>query len=170
MINEPEWVTEGWHPEGGKGLAVKADAMVRFLTRSIARVRRAEFKATVGFARLETITTSGINCDIYQFHYYPEKRKGRLSVTCPDTELWDGRPVMGEFATGLVRAQVWPQLADTVAKQSVLCRLALARDCGYPLALPWSLRTSASTGDDRSAWTADVENDIGTFISERRSK
>jgi hypothetical protein len=165
LMNEPDWVTEGWHPGRAHGLAVSADVMAQFLTRGIDRVRRAAFRATVGFARAETIPASGVECDIYQFHYYPDERKGQQKKL-PRHRSIEGRPViLGEFATGFLRGQQWPDLGEEPEEQSMLRRLSLARQRRYPLVLPWSFRTSAATGDERSAWTRDVEKDILAFTT-----
>jgi hypothetical protein len=132
LINEPEWVTSGWHPDRRRHHPVNGHQMSAFLEDGVARVRAAGFLPTVGFASIDTLRRTGITAEINQFHHYPGGAR-RLEPH----GFENGFPtILGEFATA--PSDVWPDLrADA---QTVFDRLALAQRRGYDLALPWSFR------------------------------
>ena len=145
LINEPEWVTNGWHPDGQMDHPVDEYDMRAFLDEAQDRVRIAGFSPTVGFASIDTPRRAGITMDINQFHHYPGGRR-RLA-----RHRFEGAfpTILGEFATA--PSDVWPDLpADA---QSVFDRLRLIEDRGYSLAMPWSFRGT----DQHTTWSdADV--------------
>ena len=148
LINEPDWVTERWHPNPGHEPLVSEPAMRAFIREGSERVRRAGFRPTVGFASANTLRLSAIDMDISQFHHYPD------GATTLDRHEFD-LGVIGEFATAAT--DLWPDLIDQ--EQSVLNRLRLADACGYSLAMPWAYRS----GDRHTRWSTDVENDVRAF-------
>jgi hypothetical protein len=145
LINEPEWVTNGWHPDRRRDHPVEEHEMRTFLDEGQARIRAAGFSPTIGFASIDTLRSSGIASEINQFHYYPGGR-GSLDPH----QLRGGFPtILGEFATA--PSDVWPEL--TPDAQRVFDRLRLAEERGYSLAIPWSFRAS----DHHTLWSdADV--------------
>jgi hypothetical protein len=154
LINEPDWVTRGWHSNPFANLPVPEAAMRGFIEDGKQRIRAAGFKPTIGFASIGRLRDSGITAEINQFHHYPDggRRLGR--------HVFDpGFPgIIGEFATA--GTDIWPDLTN--ANQTVLHRLRLARSQGYPLAIPWSFLA----GDRHTTWSAGVERDIDTFTHE----
>lgn len=158
LINEPDWITRGWHPNPLKRLPVPEDAMLAFLAEGQRRVRDAGFRSTVGFGRADTLRRSGITADVNQVHHYPGGR-----VTLRGHQGDRERPrILGEFAT--TSTDVWPDLRAT--GQRVLDRLRLADSRGYDLAIPWSFLSR----DRHTTWSADVEEDIRAFARGERSE
>lgn len=151
LINEPEWITAGWHPGHLARPPVPEASMRAFIGEGADRIRRAGFKATTGFASARGLRTSGIFCDVNQFHHYPA---GRSTL---DPHVFDPAfpGIIGEFATA--PADVWPELVP--AGQTVLDRLKLIAARGYALALPWSFRSQ----DRHAAWSPAVEHDVQLF-------
>ncbi|MEQ1898012.1 MAG: hypothetical protein ABL971_11565 [Vicinamibacterales bacterium] len=157
LINEPDWVTGGWHSHPFARPPVQEAAMRAFIEDGARRVRQAGFKATVGFASARSLRKSGIAMDIDQFHHYPG---GARWLNCG--EVAPGRPcIIGEFAT--TPADVWPDMP--LQSQRVLDRLRLARDLTCPLAIPWSFLAR----DRHTDWSPEVERDIETFTGEEPS-
>jgi hypothetical protein len=154
IVNEPEWVTRGWHPRDPGGLPLAEDAMRAFVLEASAAIRAAGFSPTVGFARRETIARARLDCGA-QLHHYAGGRR-RLETTDP------ARPaLLGELATA-TSSDPWPDLP--ARSQGVLERLALAERRGYPLALLWSALPLVSRDADRhSRWDAEVEREIARF-------
>src|SRR6478735_7675118 len=155
VINEPEWVTTGWHPDGRSGHPVDAASMRAFVEEGKSRIRGAAFKPTIGFATVDTLRRTGITADINQFHHYP------AGARVLEPHVFDSRApgIVGEFATA--PGDRWPELP--AAGQTVLQRLRVAASRGYPLAIPWSFR-----GIDRhTAWTAEVERELAAFAREQ---
>ena len=154
LMNEPDWVTNGWEPNGVGHLPVDADAMRAFLEDGKTRVRTAGFKPTIGFNRIETLQKSGVTAEINQFHHYPDKMR-RLGQ-----HVFDPRfpAIIGEFATA--ETDIWPELGNN---QSVLARLKRIAGLGYPMALPWSYLQR----DRHTTWTANVEHQLRTFRDEQ---
>ncbi len=155
LINEPDWITRGWHPSPLGNPPIPAREMRAFLEEGTGRIRRAGFKPTIGFASAHTLRRSGISTEINQFHHYPGgsrqlERQG-IDRTTPR--------IIGEFATD--PTDVWPDLRNT--GQTVLDRLRLADQCGYSLAIPWSFLAY----DRHTAWSAAVERDVRTFTGGR---
>jgi hypothetical protein len=151
VMNEPEWVTYGWDPHLWRTPPVDEPSMVRFLEEGCDRIRRAGFRPTVGFALRETLFASGIVTEVNQFHHYPGGRRSLDGVA-------EGAPyltILGEFATAT--SDAWPELPEW--DQGVLNRLRTAGEQGYTLAMPWSFLAK----DRHTAWSADVERDIGSF-------
>jgi hypothetical protein len=150
LINEPEWVTRQWHGSR-QDHPIEEEAMHDFLVEGTDRVRRAGFKATIGFARVETLLASGITADVNQFHHYP----GGTRVLPP--QLFDSRfpAIVGEFATAA--NDVWPELG--LQRQTVFNRLLRAEAQDYPVAIPWSFLAR----DRHTAWSRSVERDVLAF-------
>lgn len=151
LVNEPEWITFGWHPHWWRTPPVDERDMRAFLEEGCARVRRAGFRCTIGFALRNTLLASGLADDIHQCHHYPA---GRCELG-PAPTPGGGPAMLGEFATA--QSDLWPELPDW--DQGVLNRLRLAAQQGYSLALPWSYRAT----DRHTAWSPDVERDIASF-------
>jgi hypothetical protein len=155
LINEPDWITSGWHPDGKTSHPVDEPSMRAFLDDGIRRIREAGMQSTVGFGALETLRRSGIRADINQFHHYPGGTR-RLEPHAFDP----GYPaVIGEFATA--SDDVWPEL---VGNQTLFDRLQFAEGQGYPLAIPWSFLAT----DRHTRWSSDTERDLERFALSRR--
>ena len=152
-INEPDWITNGWHPDGRSDHPVDEAAMRAFAEDANARIRAAGFKPTIGFSLLETLLGSEITADVNQFHHYPNGTRLLPSHTF-DAE---SPGIIGEFAT--VPTDVWPELR----RQTTFNRLRRAERQGYPLALLWSFRRR----DRHAAWTPEVEADLKRFRDAR---
>jgi hypothetical protein len=148
-INEPDWITNGWHPDGRSSHPVADTAMQAFVEDAAARIDAAGFKSTIGFSLLETLAGSGITAEVNQFHHYPNGAR----LLPPHTFDPEFPAIIGEFAT--VPADVWPELPE----QTIFARLRQAERQGYPLALLWSFRQR----DRHAEWTAEVEADLLRF-------
>jgi hypothetical protein len=155
LINEPEWITNGWHPDRRRDHPISGPAMRAFLEEGKQRIRAAGFKATIGFALFETLSKSRITADVNQFHHYPGGTR-RLPRHAFDPQF---PGIVGEFATAAT--DIWPDLL--IQGQRVLERLSLCSKQGYPLAMPWSFLTN----DRHTAWTAEVEQDLRTFKNQQ---
>ena len=155
LINEPEWITNGWNPGGATNLPVDEASMRAFLDEGKTRIRAAGIKPTIGFATIDTLRRTGITAEINQFHHYPG---GRREL---ERHAFDPRypGIVGEFATS--PTDVWPELKDE--GQTVLNRLRRADAQGYPLAIPWSFLAI----DQHTSWSADVERDLECFTQGR---
>ena len=151
LMNEPDWVTNGWHPDHRNNHPIGEASMRAFLEDGKQRIRRARFKPTIGFSLLATLERSRITAEINQFHHYPAGAR-RLA---PHTFSPEFPAIVGEFATA--ETDIWPELART--DQSVLARLTHLEALGYPLALPWSFRTK----DTHTVWSSAVEQHIRAF-------
>lgn len=157
VMNEPEWVTLGWHPDRKKkDLPVTAQNMTTFLKEGIQHIRTAGFKATVGFAKFDTISRSRVFADINQFHHY--SRGDTRLVRQSFDRRWPS--VIGEFATSSDQ-DTWPELESV--GQHILNRLRYAESKGYPLVLPWSYKAR----DERTSWTSQIEQGIECFTLRR---
>lgn len=155
LINEPDWITTGWHFRLFGSSPVPELAMKEFLEDGKQRIRAAGFKPTIGFGSVHTLRGSGVTAEINQFHYYPD---GRAAL---EPHRFDPQfpGIVGEFATA--STDRWPEL--TVDAQSVGDRLQLTADLGYPLALPWSFLAE----DQHTAWSEAVEQEIRSFTGRR---
>jgi hypothetical protein len=154
LINEPDWVTTGWHSNPLARTPVAEAAMRAFIEDGKTRIRAAGFKPTIGFASIGRLRGTGITAEINQFHHYPDGGRALERHTFDP-----GFPGMiGEFATAAT--DVWPDLKS--GNQSVLDRLRLARSQGYPLAIPWSFLAR----DRHTIWSPAVERDIEAFARE----
>jgi hypothetical protein len=155
IVNEPEWVTRGWHPRSPGGLPVEEGAMHAFVLEASAAIRAAGFSPTVGFARGETIARARLGGGTSQLHHYAG---GRRRLQAPDP----ARPaILGELATATA-SDPWPDLS--AHSQGLFERLELAERQGYPLALLWSALPLVSPDSDRhSRWDAEVEREITRF-------
>jgi hypothetical protein len=151
LMNEPDWITSGWHFNLFGSSPVSERAMKEFLEDGKQRIRAAGFKPTIGFGSVDVLRQSGVTAEINQFHYYPD---GRATLEPDD---FDPRfpGILGEFATATT--DIWPDLASDV--QGVGDRLQLAAERGYPLALPWSFLAQ----DRHTVWSTAVEEDIRSF-------
>lgn len=147
IINEPEWVTNGWHPHpSDRPLPTNERQMTTFLTEGIRQVRKFGFKATVGFAKIDTIRRTGIFADINQFHHYSHPHRPIRLPRQSFDRRWPS--IIGEFATSSDK-DIWPELQ--MVGQRVLNRLRYAESMGYPLVLLWSYRQQ----DRSTSWTPD---------------
>jgi hypothetical protein len=156
VFNEPEWVTNGWHPDGRNDHPVEESEMQAFLEDSMSAVRQAGFKSTIGFGMIETIRQTRLYADINQFHHYTDG--SRVLERNPFDPRYPG--IVGEFATSTAE-DTWPELRQR--GQRVLERFKLAQSQGYALALAWSFQA-----DDRhTSWTVQTENDIECFTQGR---
>jgi hypothetical protein len=151
LINEPEWITSGWHPDRQTNHPVAEPSMRAFLDEGKARIRSAGLKPTIGFASADTLRRTGITADINQFHHYPGGWR-RLERHTFDAQF---PGILGEFATA--PTDVWPELIGK--RQSVLNRLRHAAAQGYPLAIPWSF----GAVDRHTSWSLAVERDLKRF-------
>lgn len=151
LINEPDWITKGWHFNLFGDSPVSELAMKGFLEDGKQRIRAAGFKPTIGFGSIDTLRQSGMTAEINQFHYYPD---GQAAL---EPHRFDPRfpGIIGEFATATT--DVWPELASDA--QTVADRLRLAMERGYPLAIPWSFRAQ----DRHTVWSEAVEEDVRSF-------
>lgn len=156
VFNEPEWVTNGWHPDGRSDHPVPESDMRAFLDDSMSAIRQAGFQSTIGFNMIETIRQTGLYADINQFHYYTN---GSRSL---GRNPFDPRHpgIIGEFATSTAE-DTWPELGQR--SQRVLERLKLAEGQGYAVALAWSFQAA----DRHTSWTPEVESDIQCFARSR---
>ncbi len=152
IVNEPEWVTNGWHPDRRNDHPVSESQMRAFLADSMSAIRQAGFKATIGFSMIETIRRARLPADVNQFHHYTDGNRSLernpFDPRCP--------AIIGEFATSTAEDN-WPELRQR--SQRVLDRLKLAESQGYALALAWSFRAT----DRHTSWTRQAESDIECF-------
>jgi hypothetical protein len=157
--NEPEWVTDGWHPDRSSGHPVNESDMRAFLEDSMSAIRQAGFRSTIGFSMIETIGQTRLYADINQFHHYPNGsrllQRNPFGPRCPG--------IIGEFATSTAE-DTWPELSQQ--SQRVLDRLKLAKRQDYPLAMAWSFQAA----DRHTSWTPHVENDIECFTQGRNCR
>jgi len=156
VFNEPEWVTNGWHPDRKNDHPVNGNEMRAFLEDSMSAIRQAGFKSTIGFGMIETIRQSHLYADVNQFHHYTNGSRPlaqNLFDPCNPT-------ILGEFATSTAE-DTWPELGQR--SQRVLERLKLAESQGYALSLAWSFRAE----DRHTSWTPQAENDIECFTQRR---
>ena len=156
VFNEPEWVTNGWHPDRRDDHPVNESEMRAFLGDSMSAIRQAGFTSTIGFSVIETIRRTRLYADINQFHHYTD---GSRSL---ERNPFDPRHpgIIGEFATSTAE-DTWPELRQR--SQRVLDRLRLAESQGYALALAWSFQAT----DRHTAWTLQAEDDIECFTQGR---
>jgi hypothetical protein len=154
--NEPEWVTNGWHPDRGNCHPVNESEMRAFLEDSMSAIRQAGFRSTIGFSMIETIGQTGLYADINQFHHYTNGN--RFLQRNPFEPRYPG--IIGEFATSTAE-DTWPELSQQ--SQRILERLKLAKSQGYALALAWSFQAA----DRHTSWTPGVEKDIECFTQGR---
>ncbi len=161
IINEPEWVTDGWHPEGKRNLPVSEPKMRDFLNEAMRRVHASNLKATIGFNKINTIKRTNIFADFNQFHYYPDG-KSDLQLGKHDFDTrWPG--IIGEFAASTKENTRWPELPDD---QEIIDRLQHAEKMGYPLALLWSRYATPGPNDPHTAWNPQVKQDIQCFTQQ----
>lgn len=155
IVNEPEWVTSGWHPRNARGLPVEEGAMRAFVMEASVAIREAGFSPTVGFAQRDTISRVALGAGAAQLHHYAGGR-ARLETADPASPA-----IVGELATA-IQSDPWPDLPARA--QGLFERLELAARRGYPLALLWSaLPLVAGDGDRHSRWDAEVEREIARF-------
>lgn len=153
IFNEPEWVTTDWHPHRVKGLPVAAQQMRQFIMGAMDRVHSQDFKATIGFANIETIHFAKLYANYNQFHHYASGKDKRHLIQNKFDKRWPG--IVGEFASSLSNDH-WAELSD---EQTVYDRLKQIEKMGYPLALTWS----AIANDDRTSW-GEAEKGIKKFL------
>ncbi len=160
IINEPEWVTNGWHTTKRSGLPVDEFAMRAFIEDSKSLISYSGlFNHTIGFATRKGMLKSGISADVNQFHYYSAPaQQEKLDAFDPKRPAF-----IGEFSTSTIK-DVWPDLKSD--EQSVLSRLRFAEQQGYQLALPWSFNPM-NNFDPGTAWGPQVDADIECFVFKR---
>src|SRR5262245_10397655 len=151
LINEPDWVTDGWHPNPFASPPIGDRAMRAFLEDGARRIRAAGFASTVGYASINSLLRAGVQASSDHVHYYPE---GRTRLPSHPFDAHVPR-IIGEFATST--DDRWPDLPR--ASQGVVHRLELISQRGYPLAMPWSFLAV----DRHTAWSDAVEEDIRAF-------
>jgi hypothetical protein len=153
IINEPDWVTTGWHPDrpSHDPLVVREEHMRKFIREAKTWILRAAFEPTVGFGRIDTIRKAAIFNKINQFHHYADCKR-RL----PFQSFGRYPAILGEIASG---EDYWPELQKI--GQKVCNRLKFVRKQGYPMVLIWSYRAN----DRHSSWSLDVEETIQKFVS-----
>jgi hypothetical protein len=156
VFNEPEWVTNDWHPDGRNDHPVNGSEMHAFLQDGMSAIREAGFKSTIGFSMIETIRQTRLYADINQFHHYTDG--SRSLERNPFDRRYPG--IIGEFATSTAE-DTWPELRQR--SQRILERLKLAKSQGYALALAWSFQAA----DRHTSWTIQAENDIECFTQGR---
>jgi hypothetical protein len=159
VFNEPEWVTNGWHPDRRNDHPVNEGDMRAFLEDSMSAIREAGFKSTIGFSMIETIRRTRLYADINQFHHYTNG--SRALERNPFDPRYPG--IIGEFATSTAE-DTWPELRER--SQRILERLKLAQSQGYALALAWSFQAA----DRHTSWTSQAENDIECFTQGRNCR
>jgi hypothetical protein len=115
LMNEPDWITTGWQRRLLTLQPLDAGPMTAFLGEGKDRIRRAGFKATIGFASSMGMQRSRVPADVNQFHHYPGGGS-RL-----ERHSFDPRypGIIGEFATA--PEGEWPELSGV--GQRVLNRL-----------------------------------------------
>ena len=160
IINEPDWVTNNWNPDGEKTHPVEESAMKGFIEDSKSMIRSFGFKPTIGFNALETIRKSGIHAEINQFHYYnpPDPNRQRTLEKNSFSQEYPG--IIGEFATSSSHDH-WPDLDPS--PQSVLNKLRFAATQNYGLALAWSFHDKKYP-DRHSRWSSQIEGEIQCFV------
>ena len=150
LINEPDWITNGWHPDRRNNHPIGEASMKAFLDDGKQRIRRAGFKPTIGFALLATLERSRITAEINQFHHYPAGDRRLV----PHTFSAEFPGIVGEFV--MAETDIWPELA--AADQSVLARLrrieALGNRAGVAVVLPHEGHTYALVAVGRAAGTS----------------
>ena len=157
LINEPEWVTNAWHPDRQMNHPIDEASMRAFIREGKARILSAGLKPTIGFALIDTLRRSRIAAEINQFHHYPDgvrklgRHRSNARYPC----------IIGEFATA--PTDTWPEL--TKSGQSVLNRLKLAAAKSYPLAIPWSFLAV----DRHTLWSLTIQHDLESFTQGRDS-
>ena len=156
IINEPELITNNWHPDGQRSHPVDDFAMRAFIEDSKSMIRYFNFKPTIGFYSLDTMRRTRINADINQFHYYNHPTKESKLEKNP----FSPPGIVGEFATDSVK-DFWPDLRGQ--SQTVLNRLRFSQAQGYRLALPWRFNDKKDR-DDHTSWTPEVEQQFECFV------
>ncbi len=134
--------------------AVPLQTMKDFVAAANARIRRAGFPTTVGYANYESIArwgTSALHIDIPQFHYYGDPHE---LPPCPLPGT-----IVGEFATA--RHNPWPFMSD----QSVRARLVMLQALGYAGAYLWSADTRANStaASGPVEWTPATQSEVLEF-------
>lgn len=164
IFNEPDWITEGWHPSKHiRGLPVKAVSMQQFLVLAMERVHAKKFKTTIGFALIKTIESSKLSSEKLppplnkslhydQFHHYNLDDDKKILPK----NAFKEKGIVGEFASSFNK-DFWPELKEN---QDVIYRLKQIEKMQYPLALIWS----GLGNDDHTSW-GDAEQGIKKFLN-----
>lgn len=166
VANEPDWAVQ-------KGY-VSADAMCRFLGRSVEHVSRAGFVASIGFvwANVDWMTPAlkrhllelaSEKRYLHQLHYYP-----RVGDSLPD--VWDSpfgdATIIGEMASNDSERARWPDLSSKTSEKRpehyLIQRLVRAESQGYSLAILWSIFAN----DDKSGFDASIVRQLAAFTGE----
>jgi hypothetical protein len=161
LINEPEWITNNWHPDTRTRHPVDESSMRDFLEEGKSAIRQAGLKSTIGFNSIETIRRTRIYADINQFHHYT--KGDRALERNPFDKRYPG--IIGEFATSTYQ-DTWKELSQRGPGQRVLARLKFAQRQGYEMAIAWSFRSP----DAWTSWNAQVENDVQCFTQGRNCR
>lgn len=167
LMNEPEWVTtdktlDEHSPQENK--TVPLDRMLEFLRKGIGRINAKKlpngqqaFRSTVGFAHHDTLfdwNSANLGVTLHQFHFYAQK-DGTLP---PNVFSDDYSCFVGEFATAVQKD--WTDLKKRNLDQSVINRLNLIEEKGYPAAFLWS----AQAMDVATRWTPTEVQDTLAYL------
>jgi hypothetical protein len=161
LINEPEWCTR--EPGSGSDLldakkTVPLNDMLEYVRAGAARINRAGFRSTVGFARYQTVEkwrSADLGLSLHQFHYY-----GDIDVIPPNS--FDSRwpLIVGEIATAPHRP--WKELGP---RQDVLSRLQLLDQKAYPVTFLWSRNRAEESAEEPAVdWSEHTRALVTSFI------
>lgn len=167
LMNEPEWVTTNKPLEehsSQENKTVPLEKMLDFLRKGIGRINgkrlpngQQAFRSTVGFAHHDTLfdwDSAGLGITLHQFHFYAQK-----DGTLPPNVFSDEYSCfVGEFATAVQKD--WTDLKKRKLDQSVINRLNLLEERGYPAAFLWS----AQAADVATRWTPTEVQDTLAFL------
>lgn len=171
LINEPEWVTTDQPLHKHKheeNKTVPQRLMLDFIREGIGRINSRKlsngqqaFRSTVGFAHYDTLfdwDSAKLGITLHQFHFYAQK-DGKLP---PHIFSNDYPCFIGEFATAVQKD--WADLKNRRLDQSVINRLNLIEEKGYPAAFLWS----AQAVDVATKWTPNEIQDTVAYIRASR--
>jgi len=160
LINEPEWCTDDATWQSDKKIVPLA-SMSEFISEGAARINRAGFRSTVGFAKhrsLKAWDSPGLGLTLHQWHYYCDPE------VIPENDLTSVGPcIVGEFPTA--RWRPWRELG---AEQDTRSRLALLERKGYDGALLWSAnREEEKIAEPVVEWSERVRDEVAAFVEGR---
>ena len=160
LINEPEWCTDDATYQSDKKVVPLA-SMLEFISEGAARINRAGFRSTVGFAKhpsMKAWDAPGLGLTLHQWHYYCDPE------VIPDNDMASHGPcIVGEFPSA--RWHAWRELGDA---QDTRSRLAHLASKGYDGALLWSAnREEEKIADPVVEWSERVRDEVAAFIAGR---
>lgn len=160
LINEPEWCTDDASYQSDKKVVPLA-SMLEFISEGAARINRAGFRSTVGFAKhpsMKAWDAPGLGLTLHQWHYYCDPE------VIPDNDMASHGPcIVGEFPSA--RWHAWRELGDA---QDTRSRLAHLASKGYDGALLWSAnREEEKIADPVVEWSERVRDEVAAFIAGR---